>query len=549
MKLFAIDRYGMRCFLILLLFVTGCTENVPSIDDSENPDSVTPVESNFLPYEVLSFSADGNFSSALALVNSKNPTSTNVPEVASTGTEIEIFNPRFNQGTFNGAEQTLSDYRLNTLLFTQDNKFYQLELQNVIEPQRVQLSTELQANNICHEWDIWAEDFTNFTNSRYVYYIANDCRSNVGNWYMVNLSMNESQLPVNLPADIYYFISSILDSDTGALKGWLLVNQNGLLVHYDAEFTQSNPVRLNNINFPVINFSSYLIKNRQNQLLLSIDEKILWYNPQTNLLDNSVEVFPSGQLSKVYQWRSDGTHLYFTVNHLADDKITVLSSSLYRVLLENASQVNLELLSNETAKITKLEIGSNGVVFSVGNDLKRYSTLTSSITNINPPESYILSLNAQGFPIFYMSDDLLIAEYSRSGNLTARLVLIQDSNQQINDSLQNNYIVGVIYQKAWQTDRTRGIDKIVLEKEGTSLGSRIVSALIPSEYPLMLTLGELPVDSTPRPLERFYALGHDDILIQGIFNSVMEVFFIDATKAGSLMQVTNNQTTERVVNF
>ena len=549
MNKFKCGRSNMGGILIFLLFIIGCTENVPPKDDVESPDNVAAVETNYLPYEVLSFSTERNFSSALALVNSQNPTSTDVPEVISTGTEIQVLTPRFNQGGYNAATRELTDYRLNTLLFTQDDKFYQLDLQKVIEPQRVQLSSEFQTSSICHGWDIWAEDFTNFENSRYIYYIANDCQSNIGKWFMVNLSMNEFQSPINLPTDIYYFISSILDSDTGALKGWLVVNQDGLLANYDVELTQFNLVRLNNANFPVTNFSSYIIKNAQNQLLLSIDEKILWYNPLTNLLENSVEVFPATQLSKVYQWQSDGTHLYFTVNHLANDRVTVLSSSLYRVLLENASQADLELLSSETEKITRLEIGSNGVVFSIGNLLKRYSTLTSSITNITPPENYNLSLNPGGIPVFYVSDDMLFAEYSLSGNLTARLILVQSADLQINEMLQNNYIVGVSYQKAWQIDRSRGIDKIVLEREGAGLGSRVISAFTPSEYPLMLTLGELPVDSTPRPLTRFYALGHDDILIQGIFNSVMEVFFIDVNKAGSLIQVTNNQTTERVVNF
>lgn len=549
MNLFAFIRNKVGCLLISLLFISSCSENSPSKDTGENPDKTALVATNYLPYEVLSFSAGRSFSTALGLVDSQKPKSTDVPEVASSGTEIRVLNPRFNQGTYDGSALTLSNYRLNTLLLTQDNKFYQLDLHGVIEPQRMQLSNEFQANNICHDWDIWAEDFTNFVNSRYIYYIAGDCQSNTGNWHMVNLSMDELQSPVNLPVDIYYFISSILNSNTGALEGWLVVNQNGFLVNYDSDFTQSNLVRLNNINFPVINFGTYLIKNSLNKLLLSIDEKILWYNPQTNLLENSVEVFSPAQFGKVRLWRSDGTHLYFTVNHLSADKSTVLSSSLYRVLLENASQADLELLSNETTKITNLEIGTNDVVFSVGNELKRYAKLTSSINVITPPVNSILSLNSQGFPVFYMSGELLFAEYSLSGNLSTRSILVQNTNLQINETLQNNYIVGVIYEKTWQTDRTRGIDKIVLEREGASLGSRAILALTPSEYPITTPLGELPADSNPRPLERFYALGHDDILIQGIFNSVMEVFFIDAAKAESLIQVTRNQTTERVVNF
>jgi len=547
MNSFIFNNNSMKCVLILLLVLNGCTENAPPIDNEESPDNITSVATNYLPYELLSFSAGVNYSTALGLVNSQNPGSTDVPEVTSSGTAIKIINPRFNQGDYSAVDLTFSDYRLNTLLFTQDNKFYQLDLKDVINPQRVQLSAEFQANNICHDWDIWAEDFTNFINSRYVYKIANDCQSNTGQWHMVNLSMNESQPPVNLPVDIYYFITSVLDSDTGALSGWLAVNQNGFLVNYDSEFTQSNLVRLDNNNFPIVNFASYLIKNRQNQLLLSIDEKILWYNHQTNLLGNSIDMTPVAQFSKVYQWRSDGTHLYFTVNNLANDKVTVLSSSLYRVKLENALQI--ELLFTDSDKITNLAIGSNDVVFSVGNDLKRYSTMTSSIINIAPPVNYNLSINAQGLPVFYMGGDTLIAEYSNASNLTTRLLKVQDLNRQLDETLENNYIVGVTYQKTWQVGKTRGVEKIVLESSGAGLGSRIISALSPVEYPQMLALGELPVDSNPRPLERFYAYGHDDILIQGIFSNLVEIFFIDVSKAGSLVQVTNNQSTERVVNF
>ena len=100
-------------------------------------------------------------------------------------------------------------------------------------------------------------------------------------------------------------------------------------------------------------------------------------------------------------------------------------------------------------------------------------------------------------------------------------MLVQNTNLLINETLPNNYIVGDVYQKTWQTDRTRGIEKIILEREGGNLGSRVILAFNPSEYPLMLTLGELPIDSTPRPLERFHAFGHDDLLFQGIFNTVM----------------------------
>ena len=89
----------------------------------------------------------------------------------------------------------------------------------------------------------------------------------------------------------------------------------------------------------------------------------------------------------------------------------------------------------------------------------------------------------------------------------------------------------------------------MFESEGTSLGSRVISSLIPEEYPSMLKLGELPVDSNPRPLNRFESLGHDDILMQGTFDSIVELFFIDTSEVGSLIQVTNNNTTERVVNF
>ena len=544
-----LERLFIKLGFVFLLSgsISGClTESVPP-KDNDPDDNTTFVETNYLPYELLSFSTAKTFSNSLGLIDSQNPTSTTLPSITSTGTELSVLKPRFNQGTFSLIDSSLSNYRLDTLLLSQDNQLFKLDIFNVLNPQRIKLSSEFQANIICHNQDVWAEDFVDFDNSRYVYYIASDCQSNNGEWHMVNLSMTEQQSPEILSVGIKHFMTSILDNSTGAFDGWLVVDTNGFLIQYDPEFTQAKTVQLNNNALLINNYSAFLNSNSLNQFLLSIDEKIVWYNPQTKLVENSVEVFSATPLSHIYQWRSDGLHLYFTINHFAADGVTVQSSSLYRVLLQNASQSDVELLSNESEKISNLEVGSTGVTFSVGEKLRRYSNITFSITDLNPPDNFKLSRNAQGLPVFFVSDDVLLAEYSSVSNSNSRQVKIIGTT--INTTLTDSYIVGLIYQKSWQTIKSRGIEKVILEVQGESSGSRVVSALKPVEYPVMLTLGTLPVDATPRPLTRFNSLGHDDILLQGIFNSVVELFFIDAGKGGSLVQVTQNQTTERVVDF
>jgi len=545
-------------FLLFLFMVAGCSENKPStklgpdsnnVDDpSKNPIGLSDVETNYLPYVLLNYSPGKSYPANLLAVNENNPSVTGTKAIEGGGSEIKVLRARFNHGNFDSGNQIISDFRLDTLLYVQNNNLFRTDLHHVKQPQRFQLSSEFQANSICHQRDTWAQDFANFSNSRYVYYVNSDCQDSGGEWHMVSLNMSNTEPPENLFININYLVTSVRDTATGALDGWLIIDQSGLLTLYDTEFLNGSSVKFNGASVQRQTNVEFLIDNKLGHKLIKVDENIVWYNSTNKIIDNKTQVFPAAVNAsrQFYQWRSDGEFLYFSLEHINPDDSTLSASELYRVALSGTQPV--ELLMTEDAKIENIQIGDSGVYYSVNEKIVFYSTNNSLANIIVPPENNIIARYNGGQPVFNAVANRLFVEYVLVSDSAARTVNLYEG-QQLIESLTNTMMIGVKYSDNQPLDRVRKIERIIIERGGVYSNTRKISSFFPVEYPTETIHGELPPDNNPHLVTRFNAVGHNKLLFQATINSAIDLFYIDLAKADSLLQVTNSQSAERVINF
>ncbi len=206
-------------------------------------------------------------------------------------------------GTYNAAIRSLSDVHPRTVIYVKDGKLWKVSALKQNSPSPAQISSERAANEICGNAST-DSDFSNHNNAVYRYslpgpdgscYTADDIRK------MVKVGMSAADAPTNL-GNIRP-ITSIMDPQTGALKGWLAAD-NGNLNSYDANFT--NPSSIKKTSTQDVN---YVASAGITRIFLRIYGDLYLYNADTGSLSASLHTFSSPFTSITS--RHDGESFFF----------------------------------------------------------------------------------------------------------------------------------------------------------------------------------------------------------------------------------------------
>lgn len=274
--------------------------------------------------------------SSLTVVDSDNPS--HVMPIDALDNGIQVFDHgHFHSGTFDKTTFKVKNFHMTTLMYAKSDGFFRLDLAERAMPYKVQVSSEPKAATICHETMVRGNDFVNQDLSRLVYKIGalvtttvvtNGVSTDVtklkcdGNtWHLIRLGMAPSDAPLNPPTSLTRVIDGLYHEDTGALIGWIAVD-NGKLTRYDADFALARHVATlpNSVEVAVDAPESVEVWTRladRKSVLIQVGEQLLRYNPLT---DQASVVFSSlsgtrtlkrEHFSGAVDFFSDGAAVYF----------------------------------------------------------------------------------------------------------------------------------------------------------------------------------------------------------------------------------------------
>ena len=536
-------------------FVVACTETIEPKDATLNQQPQQPpgtVLTDFLPFASNTFTNSVDTVAAYSFVDANNP-NLDVRVINHSSSTVIMMPARFYTGIVKATvnpqsgildSAIIEDHHLDTFLYKKNARIYKVDVSNVYDPKSVQLSAEGQANSICHEWDRWADDFQNSENSRYIYYVSDDCVS--GEWRMVRLGNSVTDLPDILPANIDYTVSHINNQQTGELVAWLVVekiNSVSTLVRYDQDFQiQSRqviiPVVEEGVKIELLAFTS------DEKVLLANHNQILFYDDSVanRAIVDTVSVFDVNEQKTIANHRVTGDYFYFTVK----DK-DLISTSLNRVLLDGANGSADELVS-VNGDIEKIEVSDQYLLYSNNGVVTRITLSDLSSTLFPMRDGYVLGLDKSEY-VFYVINDYVFIELMSISDNTQRLVwVINETELSQQDFLEGHYLVGAIFESDLSYSTDKKVEALIFETGGLVSGSRSVHVLTPGNYPSMKMLGTLPDATGQHLLKRYFASGHRKGLLEANVKALREIFYFDADVENSLKRITNNNVNETVIN-
>lgn len=326
---------------LLSAYFAGCADQ-NSAAPGEGTDPTLHTHRSFLP--VLSGgSLDGHGYSRLSVVDGLKPSRVFTVDTLDHG--IQIFDHgHFHTGKYDKAKFQIDEFHMTTLMYSRSDRLFRLDLSEVTAPESVQVSSEAQAASICHETMVRGNDFVNQNNSRLVYRVkaANAVNCDAGVWHLVRLGMSPADPPLTPPATITRVVDGIYHPDTGALTGWVVV-ENQVLKRYDADFLMApQSAKLPDASPVTVGDATTLevwsrLSDRQS-LLLRVGDRLMRYN---TLTDQATVVFNAqsdkGVLyeefySGAVEYLSDGVAVYFFAR-------VGTVATLYRLPIDDANPV------------------------------------------------------------------------------------------------------------------------------------------------------------------------------------------------------------------
>lgn len=188
-------------------------------------------------------------------------------------------------GTYTAATHSVSDLHPRTAIYAKDGKLWKVSALKGGAPTPVRLSSEDGANTVCyHTTDV---DFANHNNAAYIYSLPGvdaTCYTADDTLKMVKVGMSGTEAPIDLKTKRP--VTAIMDTQTGALKGWLATDGSSLS-RYDANF--GNAVQIANFSVGAEEMATYGI----NRIFLRIDDKLRMYNADTGNLSAPLHTFTS----------------------------------------------------------------------------------------------------------------------------------------------------------------------------------------------------------------------------------------------------------------
>jgi len=531
---------------LLLSGVVCCAKKDEVPIDKEKPElPQNTVLSDFLPFEVQAFENGGNTTKNLNFVDANNPHGSPKSIIANNGV-ITPLNPLFSVGDFDATTFSVKNERAETLLYREDNKLFSVQLNDVFAIENKPLSTEANANLLCPQWDAWASDYSNPTNSRYIYYLANDClAADGGSWYMVSANFLNDNAPQLLPTNISHFISALYDSADGGLSGWLAITLDNRLVQYDVDLQVEKNISFNAEPLIVSYDVNLLSLNQEKNLILSDKNRIVLYDPLMQQVIAVHELYSTSEIGSVFSWRSNGDHVYFTLNkYNSNEEFT--ESVIYRVSL---TEFTIDELHKQNSFIEIIELNSDGLMFLSFKKINKIHFDTLDVVELSIPDNFVFARDENQNIRIFTRELFSYVELVNKTNKYYRVLMVMNSKENIYEQLEFYNIVGVVYSKDKPFISDRTVDYLVVENFSRNAGLRQLYSIKANDYLVRTKVGELPIDSNPQLLSQFVSYGNSKILVDGKINFVNEIFFIDINIENSLTRVTNNNVVEKAVNL
>ena len=309
-------QLGWAGVILMILFLTaGCGS---SGDNGGGGPPITPpstggsyAASTYLLYAV-SVDATGSLSAL-------DPATPALPITVETGSDIvmdeddhNIFDPNsygmYQSGTYNSTTKTVTNLHPHAVIYAKtDGKLYRVSALKSGSPTPVQVSSESGADLLCVGtvegfMGTPVSDFANPDNSQYIYVLPgvdSNCNTEDDEWKMVRLGMSASDTPVSAKP----IIEMLLDLNTGAITGWLVIDA-GELKKCNANFTACGTTLM-----LVTSEVNEMLALGSNRSLLNIDDQLFVYDGDANTLSDPIFTIPLG--AGVIASAADDNHLYF----------------------------------------------------------------------------------------------------------------------------------------------------------------------------------------------------------------------------------------------
>lgn len=248
-------------------------------------------------------------------------------------------------GVYNGISNIISDVRTYAAIYPKKNgKLYKTSALISGSHTPVQVSNESLAHQMCDLVDGGVKsDFANVDNSQYVYRLSGTdevCDTADDIWKMVTIGMDAMQSPIMAKTPVI----DIADANTGAISGWLVID-NGALQRCDADFTDCSFI------VAVTDYANYKLKMADNFYLLEIDNQLFSYNTSSGVLSSAIFTFING--THITVAASDSSMAYF--GH---------GNALYQFPVDGASIATI--LTSETNDIQIVTPSVSNVIYQVG---------------------------------------------------------------------------------------------------------------------------------------------------------------------------------------
>ncbi|MDX1252148.1 MAG: hypothetical protein IDH49_07885 [Gammaproteobacteria bacterium] len=276
--------------------VTGIlSASLVACGGGDNPDN--PASGSAGPTATYLFYQDSSAGGVISAVDPADPAHPIIPVETSAASEATFAY----HGTYDAATQITSSFHPRTLIYAKDGKLWKINALKGSTLSPVQLSNETTANLLCHTTT--NEDFANHNNAVFFYSLPGpdgSCFTSDDISKMVRVGMSASDAPFNLGS--IQRITSINDSQTGAIEGWLATDGNNLN-SYDANF--ANP----SMKATFTTGPSLFIFGGTTAVFLRIDDKLRVYNPETGRLSPSRHTFSPGLT--IRSSGRDGSNIFF----------------------------------------------------------------------------------------------------------------------------------------------------------------------------------------------------------------------------------------------
>lgn len=460
---------------------------------------------------------------------------------------LRIFGSGFQAGEFNSSEYSISSYHTRDIVYANQQRLFKVSVFQTLDPRPVELSSEQGADLICMADFRRANDYNDATNSRLVYKKVSDksqlanCATTAGNWFMVKVTDTAGVAPVILPENVNYIIEAVHDVTSGALRGWLAVSGN-TLVQYDTNFLNAKPIKLNGLSVTVSSNAWLMTRTSDKRMILNVDNRLYLYDPSdASYAINSGAIFsaqPGHKISSFYA--SDGEKLFFAVDTAFDVNDFPTETVLYALLHTDSSLVQLTVISSG---LTSLALTDAMIVYGKGRHVEAIASPNAieTIAKSGGVPSVIRSPEATStYNVYADGSYFYVVHWQVVDGKWKQLSLSRFYETDTSGQLFNYHKVsGIIYgHKLFPAKHYLDISAFVVIQSDPASGGKYIH-VVDTVTGSMSVMGELDPDVyLDGGIDFVQTLGHNHVLMGIYHNGVKDLYYFDASVAGSLKRLT-----------